>query len=284
MIAKPFTYAAPQKVDEAVSLLKNCCGEALVLGGGTMLVPAMAREESRPELVVDLRRIGLKGIFEERGNILIEARASYEDVLASALIAEQAPLLVQMASGVTGGRSITGQGTLVGSACFANPASDVPACLAALGARIRLVGADGVREVAMAEFFLGGFQTSRRQDEIGMALILPRPQGRVSTSYRKVKPSGGSWPIITVACVIEEISAGIATISLAIGGLASTPRHIAATVETASFDTQEELVSALVVDVTSPWEDALADAEYRSRVAPAIALRVMREALGMHHG
>ncbi|MBY3418343.1 molybdopterin dehydrogenase [Rhizobium laguerreae] len=284
MIAKPFTYVAPQKVDEAVSLLKNCLGEALVLGGGTMLVPAMTREESRPELVVDLRRIGLKGIFEERGNIIIEARASYEDVLASALIAEQAPLLVQMASGVTGGRSITGQGTLVGSAFFANPASDVPACLAALGARIRLVGADGVREVAMAEFFLGGFQTSRRQDEIGMALILPRPQGRVSTSYRKVKPSGSSWPIITVACVIEEISAGIATISLAIGGLASTPLHISATVEAVSSRAQEELVYALVSNVKSPWEDALADAEYRSRVAPAIALRVMREALGMHHG
>lgn len=134
----------------------------------------------------------------------------------------------------------------------------------------------------MAEFFLGGFLTSRRNDEVGVALVLPRPRGRVSSSYRKVKPSGSSWPIITVACVVELTAEGTST-SLAIGGLDSTPLQISAN-DVLSPRDQEELVSKLVSMMREPWEDALADAEYRLRVAPAIALRVMREAIGEHHG
>lgn len=283
MIAHPFSYSAPETIEEAASLLANFDGDAMVIGGGTMLVPAMSRGESKPELIVDLRRIGLKQISLGTADILIEARVSYDDVLSSTLIAEQAPLLVQMASGVTGGRSITGQGTLVGSACFANPASDVPVCLAALGAKIRLVGAEGIRDVPMAEFFLSGFLTSRRKDELGVALILPRPGGRVSSSYRKVKPSGSSWPIITVACVVNRSAGDSSSTTLAIGGLASTPLQITATGALAPRD-QEELVSTLVSMVRDPWDDALADSEYRLRVAPPVALRVMREAIGEQHG
>ncbi len=283
MIAKPFSYSAPETPKEAASLLASCPGEALVLGGGTMLVPAMTRGETIPDLVVDLRQMALKRIYEENASIVLEASVTYDDVLASPLIAEQVPLLVQMASGVTGGRSITGQGTLVGSACFANPASDVPVCLAALGAHLRLVGADGTRQVPMAEFFRGGFQTSRERDELGVALIFPRPRGPVVTSYRKVKPSGSSWPIVTVACVVEQTPEDSPSISLAIGGLDSTPLQVSTMGKLSSQD-QEDLISKLVSKVKNPWEDALADFEYRLRVAPAIALRVMREALGAQNG
>jgi carbon-monoxide dehydrogenase medium subunit len=234
-------------------------------------------------LLVDLRRMGLNQILVENESILIEARVSYDDVLASALIAEQVPLLAQMASGVTGGRSITGQGTLVGSACFANPGSDVPVCLSALGAEIRLVGPEGTRNVPIAEFFLGGFLTSRKRDEICVGLIIPRQRGQVTSSYRKVKPSGSSWPIVTVACVVDHRTTDGASISLAIGGLDSTPLQVSAAGNLSSRD-QEELVSRLVSKVSCPWGDALADFEYRLRVAPAIALRVMREALGAQHG
>lgn len=109
MIANPFSYSAPETIEEAASLLANFDGDAMVIGGGTMLVPAMTRGESKPELLVDLRRIGLKQISLETADIVIEARVSYDDVLSSALIAKEAPLVVHMASGVTGGRSITGQ-------------------------------------------------------------------------------------------------------------------------------------------------------------------------------
>lgn len=282
MIANPFSYSAPQSVHEAATLLADFRGDAMILGGGTMLVPAMTRGEAKPELLVDLRRIGLKQIVVEDGNILIEARVSYDDVLSSNLIAKQVPLLVQMASGVTGGHSITGQGTLVGSACFANPASDVPVCLAALGAQIRLVGAEGIRDVPIAQFLLGGFQTCRKRDEIGTALLLPLPRGRITSSYRKVKPSGSSWPIVTVACVVEHGSDNAASISLAIGGLDARPIQVSA-VGALTTDDHEELVSALVSKVRVSWEDALANAEYRLRVAPAIALRVLRQALGAQH-
>lgn len=284
MISSRFRYFAPETIEEAVALLADGPTDALVLGGGTMLIPAMTRAESKPELLIDLRRLGLKGIFEDGDDLIIEAKVTYDDVLESTLVARIAPVLAQMASGVTGGHSITGQGTLVGSACFANPASDVPVCLASLGARIRLASSTGLREVPLSQFFVGGFETSRRRGEIGLALLVPKPQGRVSSSYRKVKPSGSSWPIITVACVIEQRMPDAAKLSLAIGGLASTPLHASTDLPIESSEAQQEFVAALVRNVALPWSDDLADAEYRSLAAPAVALRVLLETLGRHRG
>lgn len=279
MIAYPFEYVAPPSLEEAVSCLAASNHSAAVLGGGTMLLPAMGRSESRPSILIDLRRLDLTELTEHKADISIGARATYDHILASPLIERAAPILFSMSQGITGGRSITGQGTLAGSACYANPASDVPACLAALNARIRLVSVRGTRDLPVREFLLGGFLTARRFDEIATALIVPKFLGRSAWSYRKVKPSGSSWPIITVACLIEEGAGGFSDVTLSIGGLAATPLVGKCSVYPKHPDPMESMLRSLTEEVAAPWADELAGAEYRSLIAPPVALRVMREAL-----
>ncbi|MDR6632628.1 CO/xanthine dehydrogenase FAD-binding subunit [Phyllobacterium sp. 1468] len=279
MIAHSFEYVAPSSMEEAVSYLTISGHSAAVLGGGTMLLPAMSRSEERPSLLVDLRRLGLTEITERTADIIIGARTTYDHILASPLTQRAAPILVSMASGITGGRSITGQGTLVGSACYANPASDIPACLAALDARVLLASDSGTRELPIREFLLGGFRTARRTDEIATALAIPKPRGQSAWAYRKVKLSESSWPIITVACLVAEGSEGSADVTICIGGLAATPLVGKCMVETEGTGSLETMLRHVTEKIAAPWTDELADAEYRALAAPPVARRVLREAL-----
>ena len=283
MIAHPFDYRRPADAAEAAQLLAAGSGAA-VLAGGTWLVPRMSRAETRPATVVDLRRLCLSGAWEEDGTIVLGPYTSYDGLWASALVREALPLLAIMAAGVSGGRAITGQGTIGGSACYATPASDIPGCLVALGARLRLVSCEGVREVPAASFFTGPFETVRRDREFLSAIIVDRPAGVVHSGYHKLKFAGGSWPIVTAACCLERRIGGGLHATVVIG--AAGPIPVAATSSLPSFDPAPlwRLADAAAGALTEGWSDELADAGYRLAVAPEVARRAVAAALEASHG
>jgi aerobic carbon-monoxide dehydrogenase medium subunit len=126
MIPRRFAYAAPESAEEAVTLLAADPASAKILGGGTWAVPELNRGESRPALVVDLRRAGLAEIRAQGERIHVGAMCTYSDLLASDVVAERLPLLLRMAEGVTGGRQILSQGTIGGSLVAARPSPTPP--------------------------------------------------------------------------------------------------------------------------------------------------------------
>ena len=68
------SYTAPSTVDEAVKALAGASGQAKVLSGGTDLLVQLKSGRSRPELIVDAKRIpGLIGIREEADAFVIGA-------------------------------------------------------------------------------------------------------------------------------------------------------------------------------------------------------------------
>ena len=67
-------YAAPATVQEAVKLLAGASGLAKVLSGGTDLLVQLRSGRTRPELMVDTKKIpGIIGIREEDGGFVIGA-------------------------------------------------------------------------------------------------------------------------------------------------------------------------------------------------------------------
>ncbi|WP_169951212.1 xanthine dehydrogenase family protein subunit M [Microbispora sp. H11081] len=277
MITKDFTYHAPTGLDGVVSVLAEAAGDAVVLGGGTMLIPDMTHGRTRADVVVDLSRAGLSGIAPGDGEVVVGATTTYADVLADDRAPALVPLLRVMAGGVTGGPQIRNKGTVGGSASYANPSSEVPACLVALGARMRLASASGTREVEALDFFTGAFATARRPDEVLAALVLPALTG-TSVGYTKLKHAESSWPIATAACVPGPDGA----LRVALGAVAATPllvtvdRPDAGVADPAWRAHVREVVDAAV---TEPWSDVLADGEYRRRVAPVAAARSIARAL-----
>jgi CO/xanthine dehydrogenase FAD-binding subunit len=264
-------YTRPESLQEVTAALAE--GDAVVIGGGTMVVPDMTHGRTVAAAVVDLCRAGLGGIETHDGGWLVGATTSYAAIERSSL-----PLLTRVARGITGGPQIRHRGTAGGSACYANPGSDVPAVLVALGATLRLVSTDGVREVPASKFFRGAFSTARRPNEVLAALVVPPIRGAVG--YHKFKLAEGSWPIVTATCVAQE------TLSVVLGGAAGLP--VPVVVDRPSLGTSDpawrarlnEVVHHGLTEVGGGWDDVLAPGHYRARIAPAIAARAVADALG----
>jgi CO/xanthine dehydrogenase FAD-binding subunit len=224
-----------------------------------------------PRHVVDLRRAGLGTIRRENGSVVIGTTVTYADVLASP---EAPPALHDMAAGVTGGAQVHNQGTLGGSACYANPASDVPGVLVGLGATLRLAGSGGARDVAARDFFLGGFQTVLEPGDLLAEIVVPTGPDQERTGYYKFKHCESSWPIATACCTVDQDGA---VAGLVLGGVSAAP----VVVDKAGGASSEEAVERAVAGTDfEPWTDVLADGWYRRRVAGVVAKRAYLAATG----
>ena len=264
MIRSRLAYHAPASLSEASDTLAG--GDAAVLAGGTWLVPLMTRGERSPGGVVDLRGLGLGGITEDGGGVRIGAMATYSDLIASDAVRRRLPLLWTAAAGITGGAQIRNLGTIGGSACFATPSSDMPACLVALGAVLHVHGPSGEREIPAPAFFLDAFRTALAGDELVTELTIPAQAG--PGGYCKFKLCEGSWPIVTAAAV-----GGRERPSVTVGGAQRVPLRIEA-------DGGPVELAALVAErLAEPWDDELAPAAYRRSIAPVIARRALEQML-----
>ncbi|MEU0465288.1 FAD binding domain-containing protein [Amycolatopsis sp. NPDC006131] len=270
MIRTPLRYHRPRSQAEASEILLAHHGDVAVLGGGTQLLPRMNRHEAEVGNLVDLRDLGLTGITSVDGAIEIGARVTYDDVLKSELLRSRLPLLPRMARGVTGGRQLTQQATLVGAACFGFPSSDAPGALVALDALVEIHGPDGIRSLAMADFLVDAFTVDLGPGEFVRALRLsPQPSG----GYCKVKHSTGSWPIVT-ASAIHGSTGGV---RVTIGAAAAVP----VVVHLDDPDDRTALKRRVDAAITAPWSDVLAPGKYRAAIAATVARRAVDDLRGV---
>jgi len=110
-----FEMETPDSLSEAIALLEAHPG-AMLVAGGTDLVPNMKHELFTPKVVVSLARVAeLRGISRAAsGWITIGAMTTLEDVAASAVVLAHAPVLAQ-ACGLVAGPQLRTMGTLGGN-------------------------------------------------------------------------------------------------------------------------------------------------------------------------
>lgn len=288
MITRRFTYHLPRSVAEATGLLATTGHDAVVIGGGTWVVPEMTHGLRRPAHVIDLRRAGLATIRLVDASLVLGATTTYSDVLGSPLVRQHLPLLATLAGGITGGAAIRNVGTLGGSACYANPASDVPAALVALNAVLRLERQGHSRHLPAGAFFRAAFMNALDPGEILADITIPLPPPDARFGYHKLKLCESSWPIATAACLLTLDSHGSpSALRLVLGGVGPTP----IVVETDNLLGQPatatwvaEVGATAKRAVVAPWSDALASGEYRQRVAGVVAQRAVASALSNQGG
>ena len=91
-----FDYAAPASVAEAVNLLAEKGPAAVVMAGGTDLVPRLRQRLVRPDVVVSLKNVpGLAGVDLEGVTLKIGARASLQAVMDHPVVRDQIPGLAE---------------------------------------------------------------------------------------------------------------------------------------------------------------------------------------------
>ncbi len=189
-----FELATPTSLGEAIALLTEAGPGAMILAGGTDLVPNLKHELYTPELVVSLARIPeLFGIRRAAdGSLVIGAMTSIADLATNSLVRAQAPVLAQAASLIAGPQLRT-MGTLGGNVmletrcqwynqsyfwrqslgfcikkdgakchvveggakCIAAASNDSAPALMTLDAGLHFEGVEGHRSVRIEEFWLG---------------------------------------------------------------------------------------------------------------------------------
>lgn len=121
----PFAYHAPTTVAETLQLMASLPDSKLLAGGQT-LMPMMNFRFLSPENIIDINRVPeLAGIAIEGDRLVIGAMTRQRDIELSAVVRERAPLLVE-AYQLVSHRQIRNRGTLGGSLCQLDPASEQP--------------------------------------------------------------------------------------------------------------------------------------------------------------
>lgn len=152
--------------------------DAKVLAGGQSLIPLLNFRLARPRHLVDINRVdGLDRVYERDGGVAVQALARQAAVEDSSLVARLCPLLSD-ALGLVAHRVIRNRGTVCGSLAHADPASELPAVLLALGGHVLVRSVRGERLIAAEQLFQGVFETSLAADEIMVEAWFPAVVGR----------------------------------------------------------------------------------------------------------
>ena len=199
-----FKYALPRTLDEALALKTEHGDDATFLAGGQSLIPAMNFRLAQPEVLIDINALDELAFIrtdEESGDLHLGGLTRHRDLQFDPVIAAAQPLLHETAPNVAHPQ-IRNRGTLCGNLAHADPASEFPAVMLALKARLRLQSTAGERWLPAEEFFVSVFTTARDDDEMLVEVALPAAAPGTGTSFLEVARRPGDYAMMGVAAVV----------------------------------------------------------------------------------
>ncbi|MEM5431445.1 xanthine dehydrogenase family protein subunit M [Cupriavidus oxalaticus] len=220
---RDFEFLEPATVAEASRMLADLGDSCRVLAGGTALMLGMRQRMLTPSHLVSLGRLEtLRGIsFDAREGLRIGALTLHAEVARSPLVQAHYPMLASMAARVANPQ-VRNQGTIGGNICYADPATDPPGCLMALGAQIVVSGSGGERVIAIEDFLVDYYVTALAPDEVLTEIRLPAPGAGADGRYaRFLRTAAEHRPLASVALAVRREGAFCVEARLAVG--ASTP-------------------------------------------------------------
>lgn len=270
------TFAAPQSVEDAVRMLG--ADGARPLSGGTDLIVQMKSGRSRPNAIVDLKKIpGLIGIEEVDGGFRIGAATAGCDLGAHAGLCAAYPGIVEGAE-LIGSTQVQGRASMAGNLCNASPAADSIPALAAAGAVAVIAGPNGERQVPVQDVPAGPGRTSLAAGEFVTAFLLPARPAHASDAYLRFIPRTEMDIAVVgagVNIVRESASGPVAQASVWLGAVAPTIVEVDASCLVGSMldDAALAKLDAAAQAVCNPIDDKRGTIEYRTKVAGVMARR-----------
>jgi carbon-monoxide dehydrogenase medium subunit len=273
MYAAPFDYYRAKSVEEAGTLLKQHPGAKLLAGGHT-LIPLLKLRLASPPAVIDIGRIAaLKGVEAKGGVLRIGALTTHAEIAASAVVRDQCAALAE-AAGHVGDPAVRNRGTIGGNVAHADPASDLPTVLAALGASFVITSGGGQRTVPVNQFFTGLMTTALGEGDLLTAIEVPAQAAGQGSAYVKFEHPASRYAVLGVAAVVGVSGGTCKSAAIAVGGLVPRPARAAsverrlvgqALADAAVAAAAAEVGADLGGDIIG---DIYASAEYRKAVAP----------------
>ena len=285
----PFEYVSPDSIEEACEHLAAAGGGATVLAGGQTLLPLLALRMSQPFVLVDINRIrSLIGVTQAAdGGTRIGPMTRQSTVIDDATIARKLPL-VATATRHIGHHPIRNRGTIGGSIALGEPAAELPATAAALGATVQLRSVRGERRVAAEELYLGPYSTAIEPDELLTGIDFPDWPADSITLFRELAPRPGDFALIGLTGALSVRDGRVARAGLAWFGMGPTPikarQAEAALIGRPLSELDVNALAELAIQDTAPFDDHHASAEYRRTVGRRLFARTLNEALNTSRG
>lgn len=201
---KEFEYVKATSLEEALILLEQFGPEAKIIAGGNALLILMKQGLFSPRRLISIWEApGLDDLrHDEKGGLRIGALVTHRMLETSPLVNKSFGVLAEMAHQMANVR-VRNTGTVGGNLCHADPHSDPPALLIALGASVKAVGLKGERKISLEEFFLDFYETALERDEILTEVLVPKIPPRTGCAYyRFTTRSQTDKPCLTVAVVL----------------------------------------------------------------------------------
>lgn len=261
MIPASVRFARASDVDHALQLLAE--PDAKAIAGGQSLLPVMKARVARPSLLVDIGRLQLAGVTVGNGELHVGPLATWDELIsASALSGPDLAAIPECAREI-GDLQVRNRGTIGGSLAHADPASDMPAVLLALGAALRLRSQDGERTLPLADFLLGPFTTALGTRELIVDLVVPLPAPGSGSAYVSLEHPASGFALAGAAVLVRPDASS----AIAVTGIGSKPFLLPANSEPA-----EALADAEI------YGDRYASADYRRHLAAVVARRALERA------
>jgi carbon-monoxide dehydrogenase medium subunit len=276
VIPAKFDYEVAESTDHAVALLGER-EEAKLVAGGHSLIPAMKLRISRPACLIDIARVDELSYVKDGGDhIAIGPVTRHKDVRDAPLLHKHCPI-VSHTAGQVGDPQVRHLGTIGGSVCHGDPASDLPAVLFALDAEMIVRGAGGERSIPAVDFCTGVFATALAEGEMLVEIRVPKLAADSRWTYVKMARRAQDWATVAVAVVAERDNGSLSNAAIALTNMGATAvraRHAEEAIANgASIDEAAKLISK----DRNPPSDHAATSEFRLHLAEVLGRRALNE-------
>ncbi len=233
-----FEYKRPESLEEFLHLLSDYKGDAMILAGGTDLLPRIKMGLEKRDLIIDIKDIeGLSYVKDEGENVRIGALTIIYEIIKSKIIKDKYPALHEAAT-LTASENLQQRGTIGGNIlqdtrclyynkpetwrrsfnpcfktggdicnaarggkkCFAVYCGDLAPALISLGASVCLLGKKGEKEMPLKDIFSGDGKSpfSLSSDELVKDIIIPSDKMRGGYEKLRMRKSI-DYPVVNIA-------------------------------------------------------------------------------------
>ena len=279
IILQEFDYLEPATWEEAVVLLNRYEGRAQVLAGGTYLLVNLKQESKAPDAVINISHLSeFQGVSWQDDHLVLGALQTIRQTGLHPAVKAHYQALSEACSAF-GSMQIQLMGTVGGNVCNGSPASDTIPALLAFDAQLRLVGPDGERTMALADFLLGPGKTAIKQGEILGQVVLPRPPAPAGSAFIKISRVQADLAKVSAAAVLVRDGDRVVDCKLSFGSVAPTVircPQAEAFLRGKEFSPDLALEAGkLAMNEVSPIDDVRSNAWYRREIVKAVTHDVL---------
>ncbi len=249
--------------DSAADVVASLGDGAVVIAGGTQVMPSMTTTSTGTERLVSLRKAGLEGIELNDGRAVVGAATTLTQLGLEEGLALLHPVVESIAS-----PTIRNLATVGGNLFVEQPYGDLAVALLALDAELDISGPDESEKRGIEEVL--GARLGPREIVTAVAFDLPAEDDWFYTKAMRRPLNSAS--IVTIAAVVAVKDGSVAHARIALGGAGTRPvraksAEAALTGKPLDRPYVESAAEAALQDA-QPFDDAYASAWYRARVLP----------------